>query len=399
MAKVRCPCGREYNFPDEHLGKRVTCAKCGNSFVARAAADGAIKPDAPTQTYQQAASPKAAPKPPPPAKPAAPAATKPAAPAKGRIGDRAVAAHLVTREQLDACLHYQQALRKIPGEAERRLGEILVEKNLLSKVQLQRLLASQDSGKAGAISAATNLPPKRSTRDHPLTEQSREAIRLSVESAARQAEQQEAAVREAREKGPSRLAWVRPVHVLAPLGAIVAIVVLIKLWPAPTAERTLVAYLTSCDEANVQPDASLATRSLGIAVRDFRDVELQSATTYDFAAVLKAVHKPEGKLTWQEVLERPEPSPEERRALRLLLPVIPANLDPNSLSDFQITVQPATVQLVFKRRGTNWFDQGSIRFLLVRAASPGWQCDWKVADFERAEPPPPSPPAEAPKKR
>jgi len=413
MAKVRCSCGREYNFPDEHLGKRVTCAKCGNTFVARAAADGSLKPDTAKTKPVRAAGSRAAsvapakPESGPPPRPASAAAPKPApsAPAKPvpagkrRIGDRAVAAHLVTREQLDACLHYQQALRKIPGEGERRLGEILVEKKLISKTQLQRLLAGQGGGTADAISAATDLPPRKGTRTHPITDERREAIRLSVESAAHQAEEQERAAREAKEQAPSRLARLRAIHFAIPVAAIVALIALIKLWPAPAAERTLVKYLTSCDEANIQPDASLATRDLGLSLREFKDVELLSSTTYDYAAELHAAQKSEDTTTWKDLLGKPELSPDKRKALELLLPALPGDLTPDSLSNLKITVQPATSELLFKQRGTSWFHQGRFRFLLVKASSPRWRCDWKVAAVERDEPASPTQPAEAPKKQ
>ncbi len=209
---------------------------------------------------------------------------------------------------------------------------------------------------------------------------------------------QELASRRAKEQGPGRLAWLRPIHVAGPLAAIAALFLLVKLWPAPAAEQTLAKFLESRDEDNIQPDASLATRDFRLAIRSFKDIELLSATTYDYASELRAAQKPEGKVAWGDLLSQLEPSSEKRRAFELLRPALPAELTPNGLADLRITVQPATAHLVFKQRGTALYQEGRFRFMLIRATSPTWQCGWKVADMQRDQPPSPSPSAPGTKK-
>jgi len=110
MAVVRCPCGATQEVADDRLGQFVACPVCHDLFTAAK----------------------------PPARPQAP---------RKRIGELAVELGLVSREHLDVCVEYQEALRTASAPGTKRLGEILVEKGLLKPRQVEDLLREQ-SGEA-----------------------------------------------------------------------------------------------------------------------------------------------------------------------------------------------------------------------------------------------------------
>ncbi len=379
MAKIQCSCGRAYSVPDDHLGKPVKCAACNRTFVAHAAS--APKPAPP----KAAPPPKArAPDAPPrrPAPPKAPAARPVAAPSRSRLGELAMARGLLTRPQLNACLRYQEDVRRLPGQEELRLGAVLVGKRLLTQAQLNGLLKEQSGGAAAAAAATVDLSPRSHAAGTPVTDEQREAVRRSVDAAIqKQAEREAAAVVEA--ANPKLVDRIRRVHVTIAGGIVAAALLALMLWPAPPAKRVLVAYLESSDESAVAPDASLAIADLALAVREFGDVRLLRSERYDYAEELAAFAQAKDLADdWWELLGA-VPMPDGKyKALELLAPALPEELTPTKIGSLRITVQPATCHMVSKQRGMGMFAEGTYRFVVLKAASPSWQCGWKVASCE-----------------
>ena len=127
MAKVRCPCGRQYNVADDLLGKLVKCAACGKSFKAQAA---------------RPAPAPAAPKPP---------RRKTPGVRKLRVGDLAVQRGLISREHLDACLEYQMACADVAGTDDRRLGQVLLAGGLLTAEQFDEIASPDRVMRLGSV--------------------------------------------------------------------------------------------------------------------------------------------------------------------------------------------------------------------------------------------------------
>jgi len=276
MAKVRCPCGRQYVVAEKLVGTRVKCGACSRTFVAQ-----------PVET--------------------------PAAEAKAPASPR--------------------------------------------------------------------KPPRKKQYAPPVTEEQREALRRSMEAAARQHDEQRAA---SAPPPPSRFSWLRPIHFAALGAAILAAALIVGLWPAPAAERTLVAYLRSCDEDAVEPDNSLAVRDFGLAVREFRDVVLLPARDHDYAQELETFARQEKGNGWADLLANLKAAQDKRRALALLAPSLPKDLGPRAIGSLRITAQPATCYLHFRQRGMGVYTEGRYRFLLLKAESPSWRSGWRVAACEPA---------------
>ena len=383
MARVRCSCGRSYTIPDQHIGRRVKCAACKRTFVAAALPDAAPARAAP--------SPKRAPSPAAPSpKPAAPrAGERPVHSASRRIGEMAVERGFITHEQLDACIEYQEGVHKLPPLDNLRLGRLLLTRRLLTKPQIRRLLEEQTLGTAeavGAAEAAEAIAARKKSYGQAVTAEQREAVRKQVEAAERRHVEKRQAVRaEAALLEPSRL---RPIHILLGVVVVVGAILVVTLWPAPAAERTLAAYLRSSDEAAVAPDATLALADLGLAVRDFSDLKMLPATEYSYAEELEAYsQKEEGgppraaSDRWDEFLEAAAMPQPKRAALELLIPALPDTLKPTKVGTLRITVQPITCRLVYRPRGMGEYREGQYRFTLVAVQSPHWSCGWKVAAF------------------
>jgi len=390
MAKVRCPCGRQYVIDDKHLGKRVRCAACGQAFLAKAVGP---KP-APTAPVREKAPPRPTrAKAPSPATGEKAPATSPAPPPKPRrrrprrIGDLAVERGFVSREQLDACLGYQEVIHRSPSEDDRRLGAILVEKGLLSNAQLQSLLDHQQEHAAGeAAEAAAAVPPRPVPREHPISQEHRESIRRTVQEAARERETRKAASTR-RLPLPAPIRRLRPGHFAAAAALAVAAAAALWLWPPPLAARTLAAYLTSCSEDSPRPDPELAARDLDLDVRSFGKVSLLAPATHDYAAQLAAFAEGKGGTSWAHLLRTVDMPPAKRAALRLARPVFPASITPGGLRALRVTVRPAAVSMVAKPRGIGTFREARYRFLLVRVATSSWDSGWKVAGYETADAP------------
>ena len=358
MARVRCPCGREYTIADRHVGRRLKCTACSQMFVAKAAAGPTPKP---TRAPAQQAGP----------------------PGRSmRIGELAIAHGFISHEQLDACLEYQETIHRLPGEDDQRLGRILVSKRLLTPAQLKELLGKQQAGAAAVAAAAIDItaPAKRSA---PVTEEQREALRRIVEDAARkQTEKERRAARTAAIPGPLRR--VRFQHVLLVMLLAVGALVVVKLLPPPASQRAFYAYLKSCDEAAAAPDPTLAFADFGLAVRSFSDVAFLPGADYDYGPELQALADQTQLKSWAELLERVTMPDPKRDALALLVPHLPGSLGPRDVRSLRIHLRPAECDLVFRRRGMAVFLEGRYRFVLLKVDSPAWECGWKVAAFEPA---------------
>jgi len=353
MAKVRCSCGRQYTVADKLIGQRVRCGACKQMFVATAVA------------------PPARPKP-------ATGATRRAAPRPGRIGELAIARGLITREQLDACLEYQEVIHKLPGQDDQRLGQILVAKRLLSRAQVKALVAGQVNPAAQANAAAEGMTARRPAYREAVTEEQRASLRRVVEDASRQK-----AVKRTQEPPAvvQRLSRIRPAHVGIAAAIALAALLVVKLRPAPAAQRTLAAYLESSDEDAPTPDASLALSDLGLAIREFGDLELLPPAVFDYTAELQTFAGQTGSKTWPDLIENVEMAPGKRHALGLLLDALSKRTSPRTLTSLRVTVQPATCRLAFRRRGMGAVMEGRYRFTLVNVDSPAWSSGWKVAAF------------------
>lgn len=344
MAKVRCECGRQYALPDEHLGRRVKCAKCGKAFIARAVE--AV-----------------------------------------RIGDLAVDRGLIAREQLDACLEYQMAANDEAGIDDRRLGDILVREKLLTPEQLASLLAPPQRNAAPAAEPAASAKPaakpkaKRPTRDHPVGEEHREALRRTVEAAEQQrAKKQMEGTREL--PVPAPLRRLRLIHLVPVLMLAIAGVVVWQMWPEPEPVQVLSAYLASCGVDAVSPDLSLATRDLGIDADRVGAIALGEPTTYDYASELAAFAAQKRGTSWAHLLYLTKMPEARQRALRMAAPAFPPELVPRKTTELRITVLPATAALDLKPRGMGAFRTTRCRFYLVRVESGTVQIGWKVAAYE-----------------
>lgn len=343
MAKVRCPCGRHYQVAEKLVGRRVRCAACNRTFVAT------------------------------------PAAPPLASTRRMRVGELALAAGLLTRDQLRTCLEYQRAIRRIPTQDDRRLGQILVRERLLTRRQLDGLLQRQLKATAAEVAASVELPRRRVPRRKPITEEQRAAIRRGVEAAARQQAERE-------EETAELSRWdfldkVRAPHVLAALALVVAVAVVVAAWPAPRPARVLAAYLASCSDERPAPDASLAAADLGLAVSEFGELEPGRTTTHDYTAELASFSREQGS-GWGELLARVDIAEGKRRALELALRILPDDPGPKELRHLEVAVAPVACHLVFHRRGMGLKMEGRYRFWMVRVRAGAFRSGWRVAALE-----------------
>jgi len=354
MAKVQCPCGREYEVPQSQLGSRVKCSACHTTFIAGAVEDSvaeAIRAELTAAGRNQA--PEAA----GPGEAVEPAVQGPST-KKLRLGELAVERAFVSQEHLDFCLTVQKALREA-GETDKRIGEILVEKGLLRAEQIDLLLTEQAGDEAQQPppeSAPPASPPPR------LPERPKPEPRDT-----------QATPRSLRDR-------------LAPvvLTALVALLVylIIRLWPAPAPQRALTAYLDSCHEGAIQPDVSLALTDLGLSVREFRVEELLRRIHHDYSPELKVFASRRDNGTWQDLLEAVEMPVGKAQTLKLVAGSLPEALTPRKTESLTITVQPIHCSLFCKRKGARFFTRGSYRFLVLRIDSAKWDSGWRVASCE-----------------
>jgi hypothetical protein len=325
MPTVQCPCGATYDVPAELLGQLLTCQACNDLFMAEAVEAAA------------------------------------ASPGKKRIGELAVERGLVSREHLDLCVEYQAALRKTSRQPDKRLGEVLVEKGLLKPAQVESLVAEQ-SGEAPARRAAGAKPLVRPAAPPPP--------RGRAEPPAAEAPQRE----------PATPHWSRYL-VLVPF-VVLGVATVMLFWPPPAARRTLATYLESCREGSRQVDQFLAVRDLRITVRDFRIEGLAPSIRHDYTPEIRVFTAGHDQGDWAELIRTVEMLPEKRRALTLLLPILPATLTLHQIEGLTITVQPIACYLFARLDGSPFFTKERYRFLVLRAQSPKWEIGWKVAAYE-----------------
>ncbi|MBL7222764.1 MAG: hypothetical protein ISS72_02825 [Candidatus Brocadiae bacterium] len=364
MAHVRCSCGQQYNLSDEHLGKRVKCRACGATFTAAAGSATGRRP-------------------------AARAAGRARGKRRGHkhLGELAVRRGYVSQEQLDACLGYKKALDHIPHNEDRRLGEILVKMSLITHAQLESLLTEQTEELADALAQVAAEIPEARTRKHAVSEERLEAIRESVRAAAKKQESKfvEGYAPERHRTGAiqERSRWFRPAYIAAALGVLALMGLVVWVWPAAKPLRVLAAYLRSCSESAVQPDASLAVRDLGMVVRDFGELQLGTATSHDYAHEIAALVEAKEDATWPELLGEVEMAAEKQKAIALLLSVFPTSIPPKEMATLTITVQPVNGRVVWRQRGAGAFFDAGVTFHMAKAEGRGWRCPWRVAGYER----------------
>lgn len=349
MARVRCSCGREYNVPEKHLGQRVQCAACNTTFIATASA--------------------------------APPPTTPAAAGKMRLGELAVARGLLSQDQVEACLTYQRAMVELPRHQDVRLGAVLVSKRLITRPQLDGLLKEQHStAVASAVAAADKEILKHPAKRvyEAVTEEQRAGLRRTVEAATQKLAEKEAA---AVPRPPRWWERLRRVHFALAGAGVVALLLVVALWPTPPAKLALVAYLECCDVAAVAPAPDLAWTDLGLAVREFRDVKLHKQSRFTYIEELAAFQQEKGE-RWADFLQMISADTAKHEALSLVSAGLPEQLSPRSCTSLTITVQPASGYLVYKRRGMGMYTEGRHLFLLLRVETPDWRSGWRVATCE-----------------
>ncbi len=296
-----------------------------------------------------------------------------------RIGELALSQGLISKEQLQTCLEYQRALRRIPTEDDRRLGELLVREGLLKRNQLERLLRLQREATAAEVAAKVEVPRRR-PRPRPVTEEQRAAIRRGVEEATRQRVEREVEAAQIA-RWEALLGRLRGRYLVAALVLVLAGVVTVAAWPAPKPVRVLAHYLVSCGDDRPAPDASLATRDLGIEVIEFGDLDAGPVVTHDFAPELSRLGNEEDS-GWRALL-RLEGMPEDKRAaLNLAASLLPEDVGPGDVGRLEVSLVPVVCRLVFRRRGMGMRMAGRYRFWVVRVRAGDYTSGWKVAGFE-----------------
>lgn len=285
--------------------------------------------------------------------------------ARPRLGELVVDRALVSREHLEFCLAYQKALRKDPAQEHKPLGEIFVEKGLLRQEVLDGLLDELENWGAPKRLAPSPAaaPPK------PKGKKRRRGKPRAEERPA-----------DAEPGAPTRRG--RTIEILIAGAAVAAIVLAVKLWPDSGAQNALAAYLKSCAEKNGKPDASLAIRDLRIVVRHFEMAGVQAAIRYDYSGELRAYGGRQGVLNWEEFLAVTGMEGPKHQALSLLIPGFPEDLTPKNVGSLSITAQPLRCRLVFKPRGSRLFKKRDFRFVMLKAVSPRWKSGWRVAAYE-----------------
>jgi len=356
MVKVFCPCGREYQVPEAQLGSQVKCAACSRTFVAQAAGSepevvSAADLLSPVEGGDDLdVVPSVAPAP------------EPEELKKPRLGDLAVERALVSKEHIEMCAKVQAALRKA-GESEKRIGEILVEKGLIKPEQLEELLSEQYGEDSEEAPKPIPPPPRAEAPSKPSKPPEAEAPKASPAS--------------------------HGLRLLVLLCIAIAVFAAWRLWPAPTPQRTLAAYLQSCSERSAVPKKELAIRHLGITVREFRIDELLEPVHHDYTAELKLFASRKDQGGWKEMLKSVEMPIGKRQALRLVAASIPEAITPQDAGTLQICIYPVHCAMLFRPKGARLFKERKCRFLVVRSKTAKWSSGWKVAAYVPTEYPTP----------
>lgn len=268
---------------------------------------------------------------------------------------------LVSREHLELCLAYREALREDPTKEAKTLGDILIEKGLLRQNELDQLEEELQTWESA-----------RPRRQAPVAAPPKTPGKPDKAPAPQEAE------------GEGEPAEVRPrksVGTIAVIGAVaVAVALGAYLWPASGGEQALSAYLESC-APNSEPKSDLAIGDLGIVVRTFEIAETDSPTPFDYRGELRAYGGNQGVLNWQEFLDVTGLTGEKRRALAQVLPAMPGNLKPENVGSLAITVQPIRCRLVFKPRESKLFKRAQATFTVIKVESSHWNPGWKVTGY------------------
>jgi len=286
--------------------------------------------------------------------------------AKRPLGQLAVERAYVSQEHLDLCIEYQAALRQSGNRGAKRIGEILIDKGLLTAEQVERLLEEQ-----------VGTPPPRRVAPVPAA-----ALMPRAADAADEIEFDEPV----RKPPPTEPRFrLRRGHVVAALvlAAIAAIAFLV--WPAPAPRRTLVAWLTSCHVDSVQADNSLAAPGLDLRVRLFRIEEALPRTDHEFSAELSSLLARGDNSGWNVLLETVDMPPAKRSALGFAARILPENLSPQKAEELHVAVAPFVCRINFRVHGAKLFRSGTYRFFVIRVRTPRWTSRWRVAGYERAE--------------
>ena len=213
-----------------------------------------------------------------------------------------------------------------------------------------------------------------------MTDEQRAAIRRGVEEATRQqVERQVEAAQVARWE--AFLGRLRGRYLVAALVLVLAGLVTVAAWPAPRPVRVLADYLESCGSDRPAPDASLATRDLGIEVLEFGELEPAPVVTHDYAPELSRLAGEENG-TWDDLLALEEMPEAKRAALRLAASLLPRDAGPGRVGSLRVAVAPVACRLVFRRRGMGMKMAGRYRFWVVRVWAGDQVSGWKVAGFE-----------------
>ena len=285
---------------------------------------------------------------------------------KPRIGELAVERALVSQEHLDLCVKIQQALHESHEHQGKRLGEILIEKGLLTTEDIEDLLDQQKE-----LDAGTPPPAPAPPSDTPAT---------ATPSAARPAPRASGAAA-ARRPARLRRASIGAAVVLALVAA-----AMLLLRRAPAAQRTVSAYLESCRPGGGPPDRALAVGDLGLTVRSFRVTEALPAVTRDYSHELKSYAGHQGADTWEALLGAVPMPAAKRRALELAVPILPQGLTPRTAGSLAITEQTVRCAAHFRSKGKRLFAKGTLDVTAVQARTPHGASPWTVASYRKAAP-------------
>jgi len=330
MAAVWFPCGTAYEVPEDGFGLPPPRSGRNGLFMA-----------APSRASAAAAD----------------------AGPRRRLGDLAVERGLVSREHVELCVKYQNALRSDPSAESKRLGEILVGKRLLKPCELVALLQEQQG-------SGTDLPPrplKLVARPEPDSDpRGRAASRRALP----------------RRPIPRWARYLALIPILALGGVAVG-----RLWPGPAVQRTLETYLRGRSEAAAERADYLAVRDLGIEVYDFRVEAVLPSVEHDYTSDIRACLGGRGLATWGEFPRAAVLSATQRRVLEFILPSLPLALKPHPIENLVVTVQPVRVSMFYRQAGERFFRHERCLFSVVRVDSPRWSFGWRVAAYESLEPP------------
>ncbi len=267
---------------------------------------------------------------------------------------------LVSREHLELCRAYREALREDPAKEAKTLGEILVEKGLLRQDELDRLEEQ--------LQAWDRAPARR---EAPSTAAPKAARKPSKGPPPKEPMEEEPEVR--RRKPTLAIAVAAAAALAAALAA--------YLWPSSGGERALTEYLESCT-GDSPPKSSRAIGDLGIVVRTFEIAEAGSPTRFDYGGELRAYGGNQGVLNWQEFLDVTGLTGPKHRALASALPAMPGNLKPKNVGSLAITVQPIRCRVVFKPRDSKLFKRAEVTFSMIEVETAHWSPGWKVAGYK-----------------